>query len=210
MNTKPETRMETQVVGAVVLWDFPSENQWFFKPQKYERKATLKHKKWGKTLVRNKRISATTLMYKLGLAATQSAILVAKQNISKIKETIDIVRAIYEALNKQLVLEGFPPVGNPHIDNVPIIHTQFVTFKDRAQRILIEKLDKQIDDLALKMEQLVNITENNRKKHVNRIKGHIRDLDKTDRLARELGINVHESDLLAEMLGKALQNLQSE
>jgi len=184
----------------VIAYDLPSENHVSIKDENVKME------------IRNVRVNATYKLYKLGVNATNSVILVPLSNSDKIDKTIEEVNELYEKLNESIKTRGYGSIGKPLIKKIKILEYQYVDFKELAEKQLMEKLDEQISKLANVISELNEIVEEEKRKkmkyNVNRLSKEIKELEK---IASDLELKTNgKFELISEMLKQIYELLGGE
>jgi len=163
----------------------------------------------AKQIIRNTRVKATIKLQVLGLQSTQSVILSSKDR-KQIEETVSEVMKLYDQLNSVLRGEYDFTVGRPLIKIIEITQTQFLAFKDLAEKQLIERLEGLIEKFTDILGEIDLITDE-AKKHrmLKNFKQQKRSVQQIYELAKELGINIDKQyKLLSEMIETAIEVLE--
>ena len=179
----------------IIAYDLPSENLKGIDPV-------------ARQFIRNTRVKATYKLQLLGLQSTQSVILSSK-DLKTIEKTVDEVMKLYDQLNSALRGKFDFAIGRPLIKVIEITQTQFLSFKDLAEKQIRERFEKLIDNLTEKLGELDLIVDQAKKsKMIKNFKQQKRSIDQAYELARELGIDIEKQyKLVSEMIETAIEVL---
>jgi flagellin-specific chaperone FliS len=198
MSDKINNEIDKEVKGYIIPYDLPSENFLFLKNSKLVAK------------IRNERIRAIYYLHNLGVLATNSVILVPTSKVDKIDKVIDKVNEIYNSLNAEVKKELNKELGKPIIKKIPIVYSQFLSFKELAEKQLKEKLDNKIESLSKLLNEIENITDEEKRKRIaqNLYKTE-REISELEKIAKELGLESnHKFSLISELIAQALKELE--
>jgi hypothetical protein len=198
MSDKINNELNKEVKGYIIPYDLPSENFLFLKNSKLVSK------------IRNERIRAIYYLHSLGVLATNSVILVPTSKVDKIDKVIEKVNNIYNELNIEVKKELNRELGKPIIKKVPIVETQFLSFKELAEKQLKERLDSKIESLSKLLNEIENITEEEKRKRIaNNLYKTEREVNELEKIAKELGLESnHKFSLISELIYQALKELE--
>jgi len=205
-----ETEATTEVKAYVLAYDLPSEYRSdYYKPFQDKEAPNHKEAKEAMRLIRAVRIKATSRLYSCGLPATNSVIVVPTRHVEKAKKVIEEVKGFYEELNKKLKEMGFPELPEPLICVIPQVSVQVVRWASLAERELSKKLDKAIEEMAKKMEELGELEAKKAKSMKYRLKAQLKELKAIEEMAKDLGIDITgKAELLSSMLLEAIKVLE--
>ena len=178
----------------ILVYDLPSENQ-----KKLEDES-------AKIAVKNVRIASIRLLHRLGLPSTESVILVPANNREEAERAIEEVKQRYAELSERLGID----VGKPLIRLLQLEREQSETFRELAERRLLERIDEAIDRISDILEVIDEITEEAKiKKLKNNIRRLRREFNTIANLARTLGIDVRrDMDYLMNLIDQAYEELR--
>jgi len=192
----PMDGLEVESEGYVLVYDLPSENRIDLNDKRAREK------------VKNLRIRATRRLHSLGLTCTQSVILLGKKRVEDAKKAVREIEKEYQGMARELQIPRFYPI----IRIIMVRGTQYDSFKEIAEHALKERLDELIDRVSGLIAEIDQIEEEARLRKVEAgIKRGIRELERIEEMARELGISTnHKLDLLSSLYKKALEKIRGE
>jgi nitrogen-specific signal transduction histidine kinase len=178
----------------VVVYDLGSENLKIFENTR------------EKELVRCVRVRCVQLLHSLGVQCTESVILVAPSNISKIDRVIAKVKEVYDQLNNRLLSDGFNVVLKPIIQVLDLTQVQGERLLPLAQRRLVSLIDRTIDNISNLIDNISSIDAETRRKKIRRNIMRLANAWKSVYdMARELGIDIsRDYNALVELIDQAL------
>ena len=188
---------QNQYVKAVV-YDLESENYRIFENTEV------------KDLVRSCRVRSTQILHSLGVACTESVILVAPNRVSDIERAIARVRELYSRLNDQLRRQNFNVQLRPIIEVLDLTQAQADRLIPIAERRLLAALDQAIEHVNEVIESLAEITEASRRL---RIRANLRRLSnnwqRIFEYARQLGIDIsRDYNFLIDLIDDAIERCE--
>jgi len=185
---------QNQYVKAVV-YDLGSENLRVFENTDM------------KDVVRSFRVRSVQLLHALGVACTESVILVAPNRVNDIPNTINRVRYLYERLNETLRRNNFNVQLRPIIEVLDLTSDQANRLIPIAERRLLSALDQTIEHVNEIIESLQEITDTQRRL---RIRANLRRLKNNWSVlfnyARQLGIDIsRDYNFLIDLIDSAIE-----
>jgi len=178
-----------------VVYDLESENYRIFENTEV------------KDLVRSCRVRSTQILHSLGVACTESVILVAPNRVSNIERAIARVRELYSRLNDQLIRQNFNVRLRPIIEVLDLTTDQANRLIPIAERRLLSAIDQAIEHVNEIMESLAEVTEASRRQ---RIRANLRRLSnnwqRIFEYARQLGIDIsRDYNFLVDLIDSAIE-----
>jgi len=160
--------------------------------------------------VRCARVTCATLLHSLGVQCTESVILVPPERASQIEAKIARVRQIYEQLNETLANNGFSIRLRPIIEVISLTQEQTSHLMPIAERRLLTSLDSAIDSVSRIIDELNNITEENRRRRIRvNLRRMANNWSRIFEVARQLGIDIQRDyHMLVELIVEALERCQ--
>ena len=203
-----EIEMETK--AYVLAYDLPSEYRSdYYKPAQDREAENHAKAKEAMRLIRAVRIKATARLYSVGLPASNSVIVVPTRHVERARKVMEEVKALYAELSTKLKEMGFPGLPEPLIVLIPQVQVQVVSWASLVERELARKLDKAIEELAKKMEELGELEAKKAKSMKYRLKAQLKELRSIESMAKELGIDIAgKAELLSSMLLEAIETLE--
>ena len=185
--------VETTAVKAVV-YDLPSENQRVLADPEVKRK------------VRSVRVWSITLLHRLGVACTESVVLVPPSRAERIEATVNRVLQLYRDLEDWVTERGIRVELEPIIRVLSLSNNQARELLPIAERRLLETIDNAIDRVSRVLDEIREITDENRRRRVryglNRLS---REIDRLYEVARELGIDItRDYEYLVQLIDQAI------
>jgi len=182
----------------IIAYDLPSENY----------KHIVNTEAYVK--VRAVRVSSTYRLHSLGIESTESVILVSPSKNQYISEVVNSVYRDYNELNKWLREKGYIELPNPLIKVIKLTSEQKEDFKTLAERKLKERLDSIIESLANLINEVENIIEEEKRKRIEyNLRKQQKELEKLEKLAKELGVESnHKFELLTQLYNNAYEKLK--
>ena len=195
-----KVKMET--VGYMVVYDLPNEDRVAFK---YDASA--------RGVVKRLRINSIRKLGKYGLQCTESVLIVPRTLIDKMKKTIEEIRFTYRDAKEHL-LKNYEEELEPEIYVIPLIGEQTEALKTIAVKRLVDKLEKIIQRLLRLTVEIEELEEDEKKKVRYNVKRVLRELEHTQDIIEELGIEsvkLKEKFRLAEeVIREVLEEVMSE
>lgn len=178
-------------MSYIVVYDLPSENLSYLSAEE-------------KRIVRNVRVRSIQLLHKLGIQCTESVILVSPTMVDKVDSTIDKVMDMYRSLDFLTYL--------PIIRKLSLTQDQFETFRDLADRRILEVIDSTIERISNLLDEIDNIVDQNIlnriRYNLNRTKSNIIQLRE---FAKQLDISRdRDFDLLISIIDKAIEKTRGD
>jgi len=180
-----------------IVYDLPSENRIVFSDRSL------------KNLVRTTRVLSVQKLHDLGLQCTESVILIPRENVVRIEETIREVNELYERLNSTLRENGVSEELKPIIRVIDLSRTQFQNLRDIVERRLIESLDRAIDVVNRTLEEInEELEERARRRIAQRLYRLRREWRRIFMNAQRLGIDISSDyEYLISLIDEGLRSL---
>src|SRR5438552_3730320 len=185
---------EFQKTAFICHYDIPSEGFAFLRENSIDSPQEKLMKKMAYTKITSCRVKSADRLHALGLPSSNSVILIPSSIPEQtIDDAITQTEKDYNQLNELLKSVGLPSVGSPYIRKVAIVKFQFTTFKEMAERKLMERLDGAMDTLSKKINEISALADERKKSAVaSRYRGELKDIQSMRDLAAQLGINADE------------------
>jgi hypothetical protein len=206
------TVLASEEIAYIVPYDIPSENFLQFKESQADSEDVKALKQKMLNYVKAQRIKATYYLHSLGVLCTNSVVLVPRSKSNEIDQAISKVEEIYRETNETLVKNGFNEIGKPVVKKIAITQQQLVPLRELAEKRLMEKIDEKIDEMARLLSEIENITDEEKKKRLERNLMKMRkENEDIEEIAKELGLKcLPKTQVLGALIAKALESLRGE
>jgi len=182
----------------IVVYDLASENYKAFQGLPGLRRE-----------IRNVRVWCTERLHALGVQCTESVILVSPFREGMIEPAIRAIEDKYNALRGRLRDNGLALLLQPVIRVLPLTPMQYNTFRELAQRRIVEIVDSAIERISNLIDAISEITEEAKRRQtvygLNRLERELSDLASR---ARDLEIPIStDYNYLIELIDEARRRL---